>query len=287
MTPAVGTAGIPGVWSFDSDRPGPHVMITGLTHGNEPAGRVAISRLLNDGVRPLQGRLTLALANPEAHAHGRRFIDRDMNRLWRDDWLDGDRGSIEAARARTLRPLLREVDALLDLHTTAFVARPFFVLADLAKHRALADRMAWPATQQLMPGGCGEGRHLTDYGAFADPAHPAVALSVECGMHEDATSGDVAIETARRFLTALGTIDGDPARTSGPIERFRTVGACVAKTDRFELRCPTSGFVAVEKGALVAFDGGESVQAPDDLAIISPRPAPRAGETAFLWCRAC
>jgi predicted deacylase len=287
MTAASGASALPGVWSFASDRPGPHVMITGLTHGNEPAGLVAISRLLDDGVRPLQGWLTLALVNPEAHAHGRRFIDRDMNRLWRDDWLDDDRASIEAARARTLRPLLREVDALLDLHTTAFVARPFFVLADLAKHRALADHMAFPATQQLMPDGCGEGRHLTDYGAFADPAHPAVALSVECGMHDDATSGAVAIETARRFLTALGTIDGEPVPAPGPIERFRTVGACIAKTDRFELRIPTSGFVAVDKGALVALDGGEPVRAPDDLVVVSPRPTPRAGEIAFLWCEAC
>ena len=130
MTAATGASALPGVWSFASGRPGPHVMITGLTHGNEPAGLVAISRLLDGGVRPVQGRLTLALVNPEAHGRGRRFIDRDMNRLWRDDWLDDDRASIEAARARTLRPLLREVDALLDLHTTAFVARPFFVLAD-------------------------------------------------------------------------------------------------------------------------------------------------------------
>jgi predicted deacylase len=277
--------GVPFVWSFEGSRPGPHLMIAGLTHGNEPAGRDAVLRLVEKSVRPLAGRLTLALVNPAAAALGRRFVDRDMNRLWRDDWLDEDSSSVEAARARELRPLLRQVDVVLDLHTTTFVARPFFVIADLAKTRALADRMAWPPTQQLMPGGCVDGRHLTDYGRFSDPGHPAVAVTVECGTHDAAASAGVALEAARRFLDVVqGRV---PARPNASIERFRTKEPCVALTDRFVLRVPSTGFVAVRQGEVVAMDGGRPVEAPGDLVIVSPRPDPRAGQTAFLWCERC
>lgn len=289
MTPAEpgsgaarGNTGVPFVWSFEADRPGPHVMIAGLTHGNEPAGRAAVLRLIEEAVRPRAGRLTLALVNPTAAAAGRRFLDRDMNRLWRDDWLAGDGSSVEAARARELRPILAQVDVLLDLHTTAFVARPFFVIADFAKTRALADRMALPPTQQLMPRGCVDGRHLTDYGRFADPDDPAVAVTVECGTHDGSASAGVAYEVACRLLDVVD--QRGPARPNVSIERFRTKAPCIALTDRFVLRIPTTGFVGVRKGDVVAMDGDRPVEAPDDLVIVSPRQDPKAGETAFLWC---
>lgn len=168
---------------------------------------------------------------------------------------------------------------------TLFASGVPFVIACLAKSRALADRMAWPPTQQLMPGGCVDGRHLTDYGRFSDPGHPAVAVTVECGTHDAAASAGVALEAARRFLDVVqGRV---PARPNASIERFRTKEPCVALTDRFVLRVPSTGFVAVRKGEVVAMDGDRPVEAPVDLLIVFPRPDPKAGQTAFLWCERC
>jgi len=278
-----------GLWTIEGPAPGPHVAVTGLVHGDEPCGRVAIQRLRAAGIVPAHGRLSLCLVNLEAEREQRRYLARDMNRLWRDDWIDTDSSSPEAARARALRPLLLTVDLLLDLHTTAFVARPFFVIADLPKCRALADAMAWPDAQQLMPGGCADGRHLTDYGHFADPADPACAVTVECGRHDDGAAGEIAWRTALRFLEITGTVTAGTARALGApapaaaIERFRTAEPCIARTDDFRLNVPLSGFVGVRSGQVVATDGGRPVMAPRDAIILSPRPAPLAGTTAFLW----
>lgn len=63
-----GNAGMPFVHSFEGERPGPHLMITGLVHGNEPAGAVALDRLLGQRLRPSRGCLTLAFANVDAYA---------------------------------------------------------------------------------------------------------------------------------------------------------------------------------------------------------------------------
>jgi predicted deacylase len=285
-----GNTGIPFVWSFKADAPGPHAMINALTHGNEPCGAAALVRLLEEGMRPKSGCLTLCFANVEAYAAFRegpdlpvRFLDRDMNRLWQDDWIAADTASREAARARALRPVLAEVDALLDLHSTASVRRPFFVIADLVKTRALADRMGRPATQQLMPGGCGEGRHMIDYGRFSDPADPAVAVTVECGRHEDAESGDAAYAAVIRFLAALGTIDATLDEPDEPIARYRTHSPYVVKSDSFEMLVSDAGFVSVSAGEAVARDGTQTVAAPFDATIIAPRPAPTKGTVAFLW----
>lgn len=278
-----------GLWTTASEVPGPHVAVTGLVHGDEPCGRIAIQHLRSAGITPARGRLSLCLVNLEAEQTGRRFLDRDINRLWRDDWIDTDEASLEIARARELRSWLRTVDMLLDLHTTAFVARPFFVIADQPKCRALADAMGFPDAQQLMPGGCVDGRHLTDYGRFADPADPACAVTVECGRHDDAAAGDVAWRTALRFLEVTGTLTSTTARALGAalptaaIDRFRTSEPCIARTDDFRLTVPLSGFVGVRSGQVVATDGGRPVVAPRDAVIVSPRPAPLAGTTAFLW----
>ena len=50
-----GNTGIDYVHRFESGRPGPHVMINALTHGNEFCGMVAACHLLDTGVRPLIG----------------------------------------------------------------------------------------------------------------------------------------------------------------------------------------------------------------------------------------
>ena len=54
------------VHTFESGKPGPHVLVNALTHGNEICGAIAVDRLLREGVRPTRGTLTLAFANVEA-----------------------------------------------------------------------------------------------------------------------------------------------------------------------------------------------------------------------------
>lgn len=288
-----GNAGTDHLWTFTAKTPGPHVMVNALTHGNEPCGALALLRLLDEGVRPERGQLTLAFANTEAYAAFRagqdapaRYLDRDLNRLWRDDWIDADETSREAQRARALRPWLQTVDALLDLHSTASVARPFFVIADLPKARRLADAMAIPATQQIMPGGCLDGRHMIDYGRFADPGDPAVAVTVECGRHDDPGAAEVAHDVTLRFLEVFGLLAARPRAPEpeqGTIRRYATVAPYLVQSDRFELLVDRDGFVPVRKGQAVATDGGTTVTAPYDAVIIAPRPAPARGTTAFIW----
>jgi predicted deacylase len=49
---ASGNSGIHHVWTFAASRPGPHVLLQALTHGNEVCGAIALDRLLREGIQP-------------------------------------------------------------------------------------------------------------------------------------------------------------------------------------------------------------------------------------------
>ncbi|MGE4111536.1 MAG: succinylglutamate desuccinylase/aspartoacylase family protein, partial [Burkholderiales bacterium] len=117
-----GNTGIDYATTFDSGKPGPHVMITALAHGNEICGAIVLDELFRAGIRPLHGRLTLVFCNVAAFERfdpekpeASRWVEEDFNRLWTAEVLDGRRDSIDLRRARTLRPLLDTVDLLLDI----------------------------------------------------------------------------------------------------------------------------------------------------------------------------
>ena len=63
----VGNVGVDYVHRFESGQPGPHVLINALTHGNELCGMVAATHLLDTGVRPRCGTLTISFANVAAY----------------------------------------------------------------------------------------------------------------------------------------------------------------------------------------------------------------------------
>ncbi len=94
---------MPGFTTVDSGRPGPHVVVTALMHGNELAGAIVLDAMLRAGVTLQAGRLTLGFANLDAfrrfdpaHPTASRFVDEDLNRVWDPALLDGPRRSSRA-----------------------------------------------------------------------------------------------------------------------------------------------------------------------------------------------
>src|SRR5207248_613034 len=129
-----GNTGIDYVTTFEAAEPGPHVVVTALTHGNEICGAIALDRLFRAEVRPRQGRLTLAFNNVAAYSEfdprypiASRYVDEDFNRLWNPATLDGPRQSMELARARMMRPIIDSAALLLDLHSMQYATAPLLL----------------------------------------------------------------------------------------------------------------------------------------------------------------
>ena len=253
---APGNGSLPYVWRFASDRPGPHVVVQALTHGNEVCGAIALDWLLRERPAPARGRLTLAFANVEAYARfdlddpdASRFIDEDYNRVWADEALFGRRDSLELRRARRLRPFVDEADFILDLHSMHEPGRPIMVCGTAEKNAAFAREIGVPA-DLLLDTGHPAGLRMIERGGFGDPASPKRAVLIECGQHWEKPAADVAIDTLLRFLRTTGVVDASwvqaRLRRAPPAGQrlVRVTEAVVARSMGFRFLLATGAFAA-------------------------------------------
>ena len=287
-----GTTGVDYVHRFDSGLPGPAVGVAGLTHGNEVCGMTAVTWLLDCGLRPARGSLTLWLGNVAAYERLRaddpanqtrhRFVDRDMNRAWGDDVVHGDRDSVEARRVRELLPFVEGLDALLDIHSTTFCERPFFVGPGLPRNRALADAIGVPPTQVFMRGSQYSGLTMAERGRFADPGASATCIAVECGTHLSRAAGLLAHEVALRFLAHHGILPAGVAPAPAPRDpasRYEIRQVFRPASDGARFARAFAPFEEVSEGEPIVLDGDVVFAAPfDRCTILMPSPRPARGK---------
>ncbi|MDP1998600.1 MAG: succinylglutamate desuccinylase/aspartoacylase family protein [Rhodoferax sp.] len=289
-----GNTGIDYVHRFESGRPGPHVLINALTHGNEFCGMVAATHLLDTGVRPLMGTLTVSFANVEAYEtfdpaqpFESRQIVHNLNRVWSNEWLDGLEDSPELRRARVMRPVVAQADHLLDIHSTSQDVAPFWVYPAFARNSAAALAIGTPAVHLVMPGGLGSGTPVIQHDHFGETSGRGAAMVVECGQHFLQASSAVAIDVARRFLAHFGLIAQEPAHTAPePARRFELLQTYVIKTPDFAFTRPCVGFEVFAKGELIATDGTDEIRAPcDECTILMPARASVVGREGVYLSR--
>ncbi|WP_237216354.1 M14 family metallopeptidase [Falsiroseomonas oryziterrae] len=288
-----GNTGIEGVWSFAAPEGGPHLLLTGLVHGNEIAGALMLARWLRDGVRPRRGRLTLCFANlaafdrfDPADPTASRFVDEDMNRLWAPEQLEGARRSSELDRARRLLPVVREADVLLDLHSMLWPSDPLFI-AGPGGARELGRAIGAPPVV-VSDEGHAAGLRLIDHARFAAGAR---ALLLEAGPHWQPETLAQMEETAARLLRALDMAGRDapvaatPPVAPGRVARVtRTVTA--QSTDFAFLREFRGGEVIARRNTLIALDGEAEIRTPhDDCLLVMPSPRAMRGHTAVRLAR--
>lgn len=285
-----GNTGIDYVHRFESGKPGPHVLVNALTHGNEICGMVAATHLLDTGVRPKIGTLTVSFANMEAYnafdidnPYENRQLVHNLNRIWSPEWLDGSEQSPELRRARELRPVLDAADYVLDIHSTRAPVQPFWVYPEMDRNTALAAAVGAPVVQLVMPAGRFPGTGVLNYGHHGDPASDSGgALVVECGQHFAQSAALLATDVTLRFLAHLGLIDA-PANSApaAPAQPFRLLEVHMVKSEDFTFTRPLLGFEVFNKGELIAINAGEEIRSPcDNCTIFMPTRMPIVGREA-------
>ena len=291
---ASGNTGIDYVWRFESGRPGPHVVVQALTHGNEVCGAIALDWLLAQGFRPIRGTFTAVFANVAAYSNfnrsepfASRCVDEDFNRLWTADVLDGPRQTVELARARALRPVYDDAEYLLDLHSMTDACPPLALCGRHAKGLALARAIGTPA-HIVIDAGHAAGKRLRDYAFFDVPADPRNALLIECGQHWERAAPAVATQATLRFLKHFGIadaafVDAHVPPSAMPAQRaIQVTDSITIRTDAFRFEATVSGLsVVAQRGTLLAHDGEQEYRTPyDDCVMIMPTRRPKRGETA-------
>ena len=288
-----GNVGVDYVHRFESGVPGPHVLVNALTHGNEFCGMVAACHLLDTGVRPLRGTLTVSFANVAAYEtfdpqrpFDSRQITHNFNRIWSEEWLDGDQDSVELRRARAMRPVVAAADHILDLHSTSQDVVPFWVYPDFERNARVASAMAAPSVHLVMPQGLGSGMPVIQHGLHGQANSTAgAALVAECGQHFKQSSADLAIEVTLDFLGHFGLIERPPRAPVAP-RRFELLRTHVVAHADFRFTRPVIGFETFAQGELIAMDGDEPIHAPcDDCTLFMPTREPIVGREGVYLTR--
>ncbi|AOV16239.1 hypothetical protein BJI67_03370 [Acidihalobacter aeolianus] len=221
--------------------PGPTLVLTGASHGDEYEGPLGILRLLQGlDASSLRGRIVAlpALCYPALQA-GRRLSPLDGANMNRSFPGRADGGPTAAIAHWVHTRLLPQADAVIDIHSGGSTLRfaPSAVIHELADPaqraatRALAEAFAAPFTQVLTE---------LDSAGELDSAVEAMGLpflSTELGGGGGVTPATVALAHAGllRCLAALGMLDAAPP-ASAPT-RF--------------LEVPEDGYVMALRGGLL------------------------------------
>jgi predicted deacylase len=219
--------------SFTGLAPGARLIVLGAVHGNETCGTQAIRRVIGEiesgqlGI--VAGSVTFVpVTNPLAYANHRRMGDRNLNR----NLVPTDTPTeFEDRIANWLCPLLAQHDALLDLHSFHTAGQPFVMLGPLdnagllepfarsAEETALALRLGvhrfvdgWLDTYaagvaRRVAAGVSAREADARYGVGTTEftrAHGGIALTLECGQHDDPAAPAVAWQAIRNTLAHLG-----------------------------------------------------------------------------------
>lgn len=294
--------------AFGGREPGPLVVVTGGVHGNEPAGILAVRRVLAalERDRPrLRGKLLALAGNMGALARRVRYQHEDLNRMWSGPAVARNRerawDELEP-EAREQREILAEIEkamgerewsevVLLDLHSTSAEGAPFSIMADTLQNRRIAFALPMPVILGLEERVAG-----TLLSWFSELGHTAVC--VEGGQNENPATVEHHVAAVWITLVSAGAID--PADAPWVVEEAGRLeetawGLPRVVEIRYRFPVPTgmrfamvpgySNFDIVRSGEVLAHIGSArqvEVQSPSDGLLLMPRYQGQGEDGFFL-----
>ena len=277
----------------------------GGLHGNEPAGVLALQRVLESlksRTGSLCGELVALVGNRQALAVGMRFIDHDLNRAWHPERLGRllkstghgeaeDREQLELDA--TLQRIVDEAPGrvfMLDLHTTSGPGSAFAILDDTLPNREIALDFPVPLVLGLEEELAGTlASYLTGQGV--------TVLGFEAGQHDDPGSVDRAAAAVWIALDSCGLLsEGDRLRA---VEARRTLTEQAASGigivevlyrynidsgNGFSMEPGFESFQTIEEGQVLARNGSDTVVASQTGMLLMPL-YQEQGEDGFFLTR--
>ena len=290
--------------------PGPLVVAIGGIHGNEPAGVQALERLFDlleeeprlNPAFSFRGELLALRGNVAALREGKRYVDADMNRIWRR--LPAGQTEFDRSEDRELYELITTVETaleesplselvLLDLHTTTADGGIFAVTADDAPSLSLTAELSVPVIRGMLDAMQGTSLHYFQGGNFGNQR--VRALIFEAGRHDDPASADLALAATVNLLRALGCVRAEDVSTYHDNLLRESAGALPLLTelayvhrvaadgsDGFAMLPGYLNFQAVAAGEHLANDHDGPIYCPTAGFLLMPLYQKLGGEGFFL-----
>lgn len=281
--------GVTFISSRDDDRPRPHVGVLGAIHGDERCGLFVVERLIDAVERgelaPTAGTWVLIHGNPDATDEAVRHTrgGADLNRLFdyafeRD--LPEARWSPEHARAHALRPVLEDLDVLLDLHSASWPTPPFAIINDVPEAARIARCLGFDFVTQ---GWSGPGLLMDKVTIGVLQRRGLPAVSVECGSHGGDETTEAAWACTLRFLRATGVLDGEAAAND---PTFLEIVEIISRpSEGFRFTRPLRGLERLEAGDVFAADRVAELRTREPCFVLLPNDTVEVGRDMVFLAR--
>jgi succinylglutamate desuccinylase len=250
----------------------------GGLHGNETVGIDVVEQLLaivRDKIKV--GTVNIIIGNPAACEAGKRFVDKDANRLWGTKLLNIP----EQQRVEDIKPFVAESDVMLDLHSTIKpVSEPFLVVPSF--DHAMVDTIPTLGIRKIITG---EGLKLPDNDPIESDlftvANGGLGVTVEAGWQQDPNLVDKTMDSVLRALEKVGIFAPDTLGKHHQVEEveiFEIWNAydAVFPKGNFKFALKADGtewqnYDPIKAGEIIGWENGEEVVAEKDSAILFPK----------------
>jgi len=266
-----------GVMELAGSDPGPVSVILAGVHGDEICGVKALEKVL-PVLRIDRGKVFFIIGNPASVRRGVRFLDNDLNRMFRDDKMlrKEEKRGYEYERARFIKKYLDQAGALLDIHASSISRSRSFIICEknafsIAKHIPVKSVVS--GFDRAEPGGADYYMNMKG----------RVGICLECGGRDGVSSSETARQSIYSFLRAVGHIGSRVRNYKQSYKKINTI--YLARTDNFVLAKQFMDFERIRKGQIIGTDGKKDVIASDDCFIIFAHSRNNRGEEAFLLGR--
>lgn len=272
----------------------PAVLLSVGVHGDEtgPIEMVAHAvEALSRAPQQLAADLMLCVGNIDAIRAGKRFIDADLNRMFRAqrgalaDTAEAARADVMIAATAAFFDGAGPVRWHLDLHTAirashypTFAVVPELIAED--RKQALVGWLGAAAIGAVIMNPKSSGT----YSYHCAERHGAAASTVELGRIGTLGQNDLS-----QFADVAAALDrllrGEPQRQAGQPHVFKQVQEIIKHSDAFRMSVgrDTQNFTALKRGDVIATDGETvyTVQHDEEL-VVFPNPDVRVGLRAGL-----
>lgn len=299
------------IGEFEGSEAGPLVVAIAALHGNEPAGVKALEQVFEQLEKErrenpafaFRGKLLGLIGNLQAFQSSQRFLERDLNRVWTENFvqqlLQAPKVTLQA-ESREARELYEAITAechasfekvvFLDLHTTSAEGGVFSIPTNEAESLALAQHLGAPAIVGLQQSVSGTLLGFAEQGGFVKMP---ICVAFEAGQHTSSLSVSRAVLAILRCLRVMKNIGEQdllefleqltlPVLADiPPVVRLRYAHH-IRMEDGFKMRPGYANFQPVQEGEHLADDVRGQVLSPDKGLILMPLYQAKGSDGFFI-----
>lgn len=286
------------------EQKGPTLIFFGGIHGNEPAGIKALEQLfikLDENSFRVRGSIIGIRGNIPALLQGKRFLDKDLNRLWTEEKIVEFKAK-PSAKLKTEEIELLEIEQLIteslisyeppfyfiDFHTTSSKTLPFITINDALINRKFAQQFPVPiilGIEEYLEGPLLSRMNKLGY----------VSLGFESGQHNEESAVKNSIAFLWLTLVFVGAVGKQEVLDFD--KYYKQLRSCanedsnfyevthrqeLKKTDEFSMLNGYESFQKVTKGMLLAIQNKVKISASENTILFMPLYQQQGADGFFL-----